>query len=255
MKKYRSDERGVAHVEIIIIAVVVVGLIGFIGWRFLSANQKPSDNAGLDKASQLAISAECKKLNDDDICKFFSSWKASEQYRMVTVQGGNKTIFEVDGDKSRISATGETEYDVITIGKTTYTKGGDTWYKQTIKEPEQDVAKDYKQDFSEPSTDTSRPEESTTTYKKLGKEACGTQQCFKYEIIDSSRTETKEFIWFDDKAYQLQKQRSEAPDGTSETTFEYNNVKISTPSPVVELGPNQYMMPGQPEPVTMPSME
>lgn len=255
MKKYRSDERGVAHVEIIIIAVVVVGLIGFIGWRFLSANQKPSDNAGLDKASQLAISTECKKLNDDDICKFFSSWKASNTYRMVSTQSGSTSTFEIDGDKSRISVTGESPYDVITIGKTTYTKAGDTWWKQTIKEPEQDVAKDYKQDFSEPSTDESKPEEDKTTYKKITKEACGNLQCFKYEIIDPSQTDTKEFIWFDDKDYQLRKQRSEGPDGVSETTFEYSNVKISEPSPVKELGPNQYIVPGQAEPMTMPSME
>lgn len=252
MKKSRSNDQGFAHIEIIIIAVVVVGLIGFIGWRFFGS-QNSSDNAALDKATEQALKAECDKIDDDDLCKFFTSWKTNAKYRMVSTQNGSKSTFEVDGDKSRISMTGETAYDVITIGKTTYTKAGATWYKQTIKEPEQDVAKDYKQDFSEPSDDESKPAEDKTTYKKLGKEACGNLQCFKYEIIDPSRGDSKEFIWFDDKDYQIRKQLSQSPEFTSETTYEYGNVNISVPSPVKELGPDQYIVPGQSEPATMPT--
>lgn len=253
MKKSRSNDHGFAHIEIIIIAVVVLGLIGFIGWRFFTT-QDSSGNAALNKASQQAVKAECDKVNDDDLCKFFGSWETNVKYRMITTQNGNKTIFEVDGEHSHITMTGETSYEVITIGKATYTKSGDTWYKQTVKDPEQDVAKDYKQDFVEPSSDEKKPSEDKT-YKKLGREACGNLQCFKYEIVNPSQADAKEFIWFDDKEYKIRRHLSQSPEYTSETIYEYNNVKISEPSPVKELGPNQYIIPGQPEPSTMPSME
>lgn len=253
MKTSRRNDHGFAHIEIIIITVVVVGLIGFIGWRFFTS-QDSSDNTALNKASQQAVKAECDKVNDDDLCKFFGSWETNLKYRMITTQNGSKTTFEVDGDDSHITMTGEMAYEVITIGKTTYTRAGDTWYKQTIKEPEQDVAKDYKQDFVEPSTDEKKPSEDKT-YKKLGKEACGNLQCFKYEIVDPSSTDAKEFIWFDDKDYRIRKHLSQSPEYTSETTYEYNNVNISEPSPVKELGPNQYIGPGSNEPMTLPSYE
>jgi outer membrane lipoprotein-sorting protein len=254
MKNYRKDERGIAHVEIIVIVVVVLAVAGFIGWRVLGqGGSKSSDSTATDKATQQALKAECEKIDDDDLCKFFTSWKSSTKYRMIATGDGQTSTFEIDGDNSRISVTGEMTYDVITIGKSTYTKAGDVWYKQTIKDPEDDVSKEYKQDFTEP--DESTPEADKTTYKKHGKEACGNLSCFKYEVVDPKQADVKEFIWFDDKDYQLRKVSHDGPDGKSEMTFEYSNVSVKEPSPVKELGPDQYIVPGQSEPMTIPSLQ
>jgi outer membrane lipoprotein-sorting protein len=141
---------------------------------------------------------------------------------------------------------------MITIDKTVYTKAGDTWYKQTAESTDKNTTDDFKIDFEDPE-DESTPEEDKTTYKSLGKEACGNLNCFKYEVIDPEQADQKNFIWFDDKDYQLRRSRTETPDGASEMTFEYDNVNIGEPSPVQELGPNQYIIPGQTEPSTIPT--
>jgi hypothetical protein len=45
-----------------------------------------------------------------------------------------------------------------------------------------------------------------------------------------------------------------ATDGTStDSTFDYAKVTVSVPNPVQTLAPNQYILPGQSEPVTVPS--
>lgn len=254
MKRVGHNQSGIAHVVIVLLVVAVLGGIGAAGYIVMTKNKKASPEAALNTAVAKAAKEECKKLDDKDLCKFFSSWELSKKYRMSSTDpGGSKSVFELDGDKSRITMTGgEYSMDVITIDKTTYTKAGDVWYKQTIKTPDQDVAKDYKQDFAEPEESTETTEDKTT-YKSLGKEACGNLTCFKYEVVDPAHADEKQFIWFDTKDYQLRKSRSETKDGVSEQTYEYTNVKISVPSPVKELGPNQYIVPGQSEPMTLPS--
>jgi hypothetical protein len=249
--KLSSDNRGIAHLALIIVGVVVLAGVGFAAYRVMNKDKDSS----LNNAIQEAAKEECKTNDDKDLCKFFTSWKANEKYRMVsTAADGSKSTFEVDGNKSRVSMTMEgSAYEVITIDKTTYTKAGDTWYKQTIKEPDQDVAKDYKVDFEEPTEEGEAKDK--TTYKKVGKESCGNLSCFKYEVVDpTAEAGSHEYIWFDDKDYQLRRTRSETKDGVTETTFEYGNVTVNEPSPVKELGPNQYIIPGQTEPMTMPDM-
>lgn len=253
MHRFQTDQRGVAHLALIVLVVVVLGAIGAAGWYVMNKNTKSAPAA--QETALTAAKEECEKENDKDICKFFSSWKVSKKYRMTSTDpSGAKSIFAVDGDKSHISMTGELTYEVITVDKTTYTKSGETWYKQTIKTAEQDVSSDYKVDFDEPA-DESKPEEtkSTTTYMKIGKEACGKLTCFKYEIVDTAKADEKQYIWFDDRDYQLRRSQTVNAEGTSEQTFEYDNVTVKIPSPVKELGPNEYLVSGQAEPMTLPT--
>lgn len=250
--KYRNQTQtgSMPLVAIVVIAVVIVAALGFAAWRVVSDASNPLESV----ANQAAIDA-CAKENDKDICKFYTSWKIDTKYRVTSTDpGGTSSIFEVDGNKSRIKTSGQMEYEVITIDQTTYTKAGSVWYKQTIKDPTQDVSKDYKADFKDPGTsNTTETTASKTTYKSLGKEACGKLTCFKYEVSDTTQTDVKEFIWFDDSGYRLQKSRTETSTGVSEQTYEYDNISINVPSPVKELGADQYIVPGQTEPVKMPS--
>lgn len=249
--KYRSqNQRGAAHLVIIIIVVIVIlAALGFAALRAFNNNSNTVESA----ATKAALD-ECAKENDKNICKFYASWKVDTKYRMTSTDpSGTTSIFEVDGNKNHVKTTGQMEYDVITIDKTTYTKAGSVWYKQTIKDPSQDVSSTYKTDFKDPGTSSTQTTADKTTYKDLGKEACGKLTCFKYEIVDPAQANVKQYIWFDDKDYQLQRSRTESPNGTSEQTFEYSNVSINVPSPVKELGANQYIIPGQTEPATIPS--
>lgn len=250
MKNFSKNQSGVAHVALLALVVVVIGAVGFVGWKVYT-NKNSSGDASTEV--QKAARDDCEKENDKDICKFLTSWNASGKYRMTTTEGGEKSVFEVDGDKTRILIGGEKSYEVITIDKTTYTKAGSVWYKQTIKDPKENVSNDYKMDFEEPAE--GEETKNTTTYKSLGKEACGDLQCFKYEVVDSERPKEKQYFWFDDKDYLLRKIRTESNGAISEQVYEYDNVSISEPSPVKELKENQYILPGASEPVTMPSIQ
>lgn len=250
--KTSSSQSGFVHFIAIIAAVVVLGAVGWLGWQAFSKN---AADKTLDVASSQAR-AECEKENDKDICRFVTNWKTSAKYSMVsTGADGSKSTYEIDGDKTRMVMSGEFAYEVVSVGKTTYTKAGDVWYKQTIKDPKDDVTADAKIDFKEPANDSNETEsKDKTVYKKLAKEPCGNLTCFKYEVVDSTNTDTKEFIWFDDKDYKLRKSVSESSEGKTETTFEYDNVSVAIPSPAKELAPNQYIVPGQLEPQTIPTM-
>ena len=244
-----SKKSNLPKVLAIVAGVVVLGVGAYFAWQALG---KTAEEKAMEAATA-EMRAECEKANDKDICKFLSNWKASEQYRMVSASSdGGQMTFEIDGDKSRMVTTGDYAMEVITIGDTTYTKSGDIWYKQTLK-PEQDPITDAKPDFSEPADENEADTTDKTVYKSHGKEACGDLTCFKYEVVDAEASDTQEFIWFDDRDYKLRKTLTQMSDGSStEATYEYSGVSISEPTPVRELGPNQYIVPGQTEPMTMP---
>ena len=251
MKYQYKDQKGSAHLIIIIVAVVVIiGAFGFAAWLAFGNGTSSVESA----ATKAAVDA-CAKETDKNICRFYASWKVGTKYRMtMTDSSGNTSIFEIDGKKTHMKTTGQMAYEVITIDKTTYTKAGDVWYSQTITDPSKDVTSSAKVDYKDPGTsDTTETAADKTTYKFITKETCGKLTCFKYEIVDPAMTDTKQFIWFDDTDYKMQKSRTEGPDGVSEQAFEYTGVSVNVPSPVKKLATDQYLVPGQTEPTTIPS--
>lgn len=250
-----KDQRGVGHLGLIL-AVVVVLAIGGVGYFVFNKNKDGGLSAD-QKALQDAIkNAKCD-YDDKDLCKFFTSYKVQKYYTVNTTNesDGEKTtmLLKSEGtDKSYFKMDGSTPYEVITIGKTTYTKAADgTWWKQTLPNNTASNLEDgAKTTFTEPeSTDTA----SKTTYKKIGKEACGNLTCFKYQEIDPSDTATTTYLWFDDNDYQLRRTSSEGNGSKSDATYSYDKVSITEPTPVKELGANQFLMPGQSEPTTLPA--
>jgi uncharacterized protein (UPF0333 family) len=256
MKSHRNNQAGFAMMAVVaVVGVILLGAVGYVAWNNFGKQKAAEVTA--DVASKVALqaaSAECLKKYDQDICKFMTNWALVKQYRMTSTDGANKTIMELDGDKTHMTMTGQMAFETITIDKTTYTKAGATWYKQTAKAtPEQDTSKDYKVEFKEPSKDEPQAVEDKTEYKKIGKEACGNLQCFKYEIVNPADTTTKQFVWFDDKEYKIRKYLTQTPEGNSEQTYEYSNVSVKAPSPVKELAADEYLMPGATEPTKMPT--
>jgi Tfp pilus assembly protein PilX len=251
----RRSQRGIAHLVLIIIIFAVLGLIGFAGYKVVSG--KDGEKAA-DSIARKAAEAACTET-DKNICKFQSSWKEQKYYTLkskTTADGQtSESTYQAEGDKRfHMTLSGEMAYEIIVIDNDTYTKAANgTWWKQTNK-PEE--ASKYAQDFDFDDNDSDSSSEepkNTTTYKNLGKEACGNLTCFKYQVVDSSAPNDKEYIWFDTKDYQLRRTLSESSDGTvSDSTFSYEKISIKVPSPVKELGPNQYLMPGASEPTTLP---
>lgn len=249
-----QDQHGLGQLGLILTIVAVLAL-GGIGWAVYKNKDK---NAG-DTVSETLRDARCD-YDDQDLCKFFTSWKAQKHYT-VTSRGevdGKKitTIMEIDGaNKTHLKLEGDLKYEVITIDKTTYTKAGNTWWKQTTPNEE---AQQYKDNSTFNLDEPTRPDaasQSKFSYRKLDKEECGNLNCFKYEVTHSGDAAGKSYIWFDDQDYQLRRWQTVNGDGKTvyDATYSYGLVSIGEPSPVQELAPNQYIVPGQSEPVTLPS--
>lgn len=253
-----TDQRGIAHiVEIVIIAVVVLGVAGFIGWRVWDGMQK--------KAINIVANAQCMTdLKDEDLCKFFTSWKADTSYKVVTKQtidGTNtETSMEIadSGKNYHMTTTLQGKpYEVISIGNTFYTKdtSDNKWWKQNLPTNQQQAAEQFKKEDFDTSADTNKPADQRVQYKKLGTEACGDKTCFKYQIIDPANSDGETFIWFDNSEYKMRRMYATGDGVVTDQTFSYGSVSISAPSPTKDLGPNQYVVPGQNQPLTLPSTD
>ena len=256
MQHVVSNERGMGHIGLIL-GVVVLAVVGFAGWWVYSKNHSPTNAA--DTALREAIkNAKCD-YDDKDLCKFFTSFKAQKYYSVTATtkggdQNGQTSKIETEGDNSHVTITGgSVPYEVITLGKTIYTKGGDgTWWKQTVtsNDSSSTTTETKAPTFTEP---TKEADSSAPTYVKIGKEACGKLTCFKYqETTPGSKSTT--YLWFDDEDYQMRRFQSTDEAGVAyDATYSYDKVSVTAPSPTKELGPNQYIVPGQNEPVTLPA--
>lgn len=256
-----TSQKGFAHVGIILAVAGVLVVGGLVTWRFLEAQKSDGSTSLSTELSKKLATAKCD-YNDKDICKFFTSWKEHKEYRIAaattdkTTGEVSKFTMEIDGDNSHMVTSGSFESDIISIGKNDmYTKTPNgTWWKQTNPEiTTQDPIEKPSVEFEEPTTETTEDAKNTTTYKALGKEACGSLTCFKYQVVNSEISDTTEFLWFDTKSYQLRRSLSEGTDSKTDSTFTYDNVTVKAPANARELGPNQYILPGQDEPTTMPS--
>lgn len=238
---------------IAIVALVAVG--GLVAWRVLGTNN--GGDSVLNPVEKKIAEANCE-YDDKDLCKFFVSFKQHKSYKMSSVttsDGQTSTMsYEVDGDKYHSVMTGDFANETIVIGKDTYTKAPNgTWWKQTAQTQNDDEAVSAPEvDYEEPTDDKDQPEAAKTTYKALGKEACGDLTCFKYQVIDPESADQTEYLWFDDKDYQLRRSVSEGPGSKSDTSFSYGNISVKAPDSYKTLQSNQYLMPGQNEPVTLP---
>lgn len=222
----------------LVIIIVVIAVLAALGLGFFFLKDAILSAKGLNGQ---VLNPNCR-LNDKDLCKFMSNFKGLENMSAKTestINGKkNETLTEVQGsDKIHMITTveGKEEYNIIVIGNTTYTKDytDNKWWKSTQEETPDTQSKEDWNDAFEESVNNA---EDKTTYKKIGKEACGKLTCFKYQVIDPAMTDSTEYIWFDTKKYSLRKTRSEGKDGVvTETTYTYENINITEPSPTKEM--------------------
>lgn len=256
MSRVVNDQRGIAHIALIIGVVLFVGVIGLITWRVLSTQQPTNNNQAQE------TNTPCES-DDQDLCAFFASWSANSDYRVnstQTIEGTTTTsMFESTNGGTRFhikTQVGEYPYETISIGNTVYTKNNSdgVWYKQTNEATEsEDLKGDYEYDFEETtSTDESAVK---TEYKKVGTEACGDLTCLKYQIVDPATPELTQYLWFDTDEHRLRRMVLETPTSLSDQSFSYDNVSISEPTPVKELAENEIINPTTGEVITLPNSQ
>jgi hypothetical protein len=231
-----------------IVLILIVVALALAGGGYFLFNKSGTSIPGLPSTN---LNSNCK-FNDPDLCKFLNNWQAaSQQYSIKTINtsknsANTETLFELSGtDKFHMltSEAGKEVYNLISIGDTTYTKDltDGKWWKQKTQKTAEDLKA--QNEFKAPEA-TNSQEVDKTTYQALGKEACETMQCFKYQVLNPDNGDSTEYIWFDDKNYLIRKNVVESKDlGTSESTFNYNNINISTPSPTKDAPEGKVIMP------------
>jgi hypothetical protein len=243
-----SNQRGLAPIIIAVVVVVVLAAAG--GGYFLLSKNGGGAVPAIPGVSNLSLNPNCK-FNDPDLCKFVNNWKVTKDYSVKSTmsdKSGAKTesSYEMSGEEKfhmMMSTNGKEVSNMIKLGDTTYTKdySDNKWFKQKLEKLSEENETQFDFDFDEKE---GKEVEDKTTYKSLGKESCGSRQCFKYQIISPEDGNSTQFIWFDDREYLMRKLRLESPDGVSESEFSYDKVNISEPSPIKEVAPGQPIMPG-----------
>lgn len=223
--------------SLLTIVLIIVVLAALAVFYFLV--YKKSGNSVVSKV--VPVSSTCK-YNDPDLCKFINGWKDVKYYTVNSTSTfeGKEIKFvmkSIGDDKSQIvsSADNTENMNIITIGNDTYTKDytDNKWVKSTRTLQTDNDANLVKDDLK--FDDKAESVKDKTEYKKVGIEACGKLTCFKYQVIDPAITDSTEYIFFDNKQYQLRKTISVGPDNNQSTSeFDYSKISIDIPSPIKE---------------------
>jgi hypothetical protein len=238
-RKHR-EEKGTSKLLYVVIGAVVLAVVG--GYLFLN-------NSGSNPITSVVkkpLNPNCE-LKDSELCKFMNNWSGLTNYSVHSVMRGAEgemvSHFAIAGEdrmQMMSSQNGKESYNMISIGKTTYTKdySDNKWWKVTYEDPKNELTavNDFKESFDFDAEEM----KDKTTYKSLGKETCGSLQCFKYQVVNPDFPGT-EYLWFDDREYLLRKTLHEDEGTSTESTFDYANVNIKEPSPVKEGTPEEAM--------------
>lgn len=236
----------------IIVIVVTLFVVAIAVWRF-SINESTVSESPTKSSENKRVAFDmkkCEEKSDKDFCRFLENWQNKQSYRITTTQSdGDSYIHTVDGNKVHTKLTGKTPYEAITVdAATTYTLVGGTWYKYVLNIPK-----------GSNTVGTQAPADiegsfvkldDVAKYKPIGKEACGDLICFKYE---SSGSEPKETLWFDNKEFMLRRAVAESNGSSAEAKVEYSGVTVTIPASSKELAKDEYLPPGATAPVKMPS--
>ena len=241
-KKLQDDERGVGHLLMIIVAVLVLAAIGVVGWKVASnKSSNPSSNlSSADKAVSKAKQSSCMTAyHDSKLCSFaaFSTSFNKTAYTATlkaTQQGDTGSTFTIKSDgkgNTELVSTGSgQQIDAITLNGTSYiqSNGTGSWIA-------------YPSGTSTPTLDPTTGMDigvgsSGLAYKYLGKEACGSLTCYKYQVASSLTPGTTQYVWFDNNSYKLREWSYTDESGNlTDMVVNYSSVNITMPSPVESL--------------------
>ena len=256
-----ENKKGFA--PILVVALVVVVIAGVAGYIFMSNK----GGSALPKVNipgvKTALDSKCK-FNDAELCKYINKGMAQDMsklnYTIKTtnidpegkISNGEMKMDNKGNSQIVSSEKGKETSNIIVMGNITYMKDftDNKWFKM------ENESEDGQEMGDMPNMESIKEEfekqQENIEYKKIGKEACGTLTCFKYQIIDPTLTDTTQYIYFDDREYLMRKMSTKDQSGYSyEMIFEYGPVTITAPSPVKEMPSYDSALPESSEP--MPS--
>lgn len=243
-----KNQKGFAPILIILIGVVILGAVGSV---LISKNKTGGNPLSQLKIGGAALNANCD-FKDPDLCKYINRAMTGDHFKngmvistITTDKNGKKrNLFEIDenqNSKMTSSQDGKEIMSLINLGEMTYTKDytdGKWWKYESKRSGETETSTQGKVDVKEEMKKYTEEYKDKTSYKKIGKETCGTLTCFKYQIIVTDMLDYIQYIYFDDKEYLIRKTRTEDKNGmTTETSYEYKTVTIKEPSPIKEGNP------------------
>lgn len=244
--KFKS--KGISKVAILGIVAVIL-IVG--GGVFFFTQQKSGSGMTSLPFVKAPLNPNCE-LKDPELCKFVNNMLVARDMTIMSNATYDETTMEYTFSTTTDNKThmimkqnGKDAMNIITIGDTTYTldTSDNKWWKQTTKP---DAMKETNSQVEEVKNQMKFDQDefkNSTSYKSLGKEACGDLTCFKYELVNSEATadDDKQYIYFDDKEYLMRKLVMESKtNGSTSINYSYEKVAITEPSPIKEGEPNPF---------------
>jgi len=239
-----KNKKGFGFIPLlIVVAIVGAGVIGY------SVVNKKSGGNSLKSLipGKLTLNSNCK-YNDPDLCRYINRalsggyFKSDFVSNSVSTDGAGKktkSMMEFQANGNMHFVTYDNDKDVmnmISMADATYIKDySDGKWTKTKKETGKTTSLFDPEAMKKNVEEELQGKDDTTTYKKIGKEQCGSFNCFKYQMMLADMSDSIQYFYFDDQEYLMRKMRTEDKDGSvSETTFEYKKVSITAPTPIKE---------------------
>jgi len=233
-----KNERGIAHLALILIVLAVVGVGGFAFWRVASYNNNRDANGtpvGSGSSNTATLSDECVAMTkDENICRLgsisdLSKFSAEVRVTMQGAEGPVTSVVKYDGKgNSQVSGLA----DGINIGGKTYVYLFDKWY---------DAGGDASQKPDDPASSFSIATTAGIKYENLGKEPCGDDTCYRYRMSGGILGDGVVVCLFGDKDYLPRYYEATGGlTGDLTMTIEYKSITITAPEgalPISSLVP------------------
>ena len=241
--KIRENEKGIAHLLLIVLGVVVIAGVGVVGWRVAANHKTNTSTTGSTATKSTASDSSCLAIyHDSRICNFaaFSTTfnKTAYTAALTITQNGttNSATLKSDGQGNTeltTTSSGET-LNAITLDNVEYVQDNGTgpWI-------EYDTGA---------SAATTNPTSSMNigvgsagiSFKYIDTEACGSLTCYKYQVTDATTPSATQYVWFDNSSYKLREwQYNDGSGNTTTMTVTYTAVNITKPSPVENISASE----------------
>lgn len=235
MSKTRDNEQGIIHILFIVIAVVILGALGYLGWRAYSTHQASNPPT----TSNTAVNNAClTSYHDTNLCNFAAHSTSLDKLaynatlKITNPQGVVSTMTvsnDGKGNNSSVLGSGTQQVSTIQLNGAMYMQSGGTgtWM-------EYPAGTSGTPSTSSPTSDMNvGVGTSGISFKYVDTEACDTFTCYKYQVSDASQTGVMQYVLFDKDSYLLREWMSTSPtNGSVDMSITYGSVTISTPSPV-----------------------
>jgi len=213
----------------LVAAVVVVG-----GGILLATKDGGETKLNINKELQ----SKCMtQVNDELFCKFAGVFGNVSTFKVTATstseQGTSSFEISTDAKDNNQMVVKQNNQEQANIGVTylkDYTDG--QWFKYAADDPSRPEVSDLKKEFAK--GDFKSDSGQKIEYVKMGTEACGNLQCYKYQVKDPD-TPGDNFLWFDTKDYLLRRITLKDQSSSTDMNVNYGAVNISQPSPTKDV--------------------